>query len=152
VDDPTWTCLPFAELSLDRLYALLRLRQVVFVVEQDCPYVDADGIDQDCWHLWTEDRQGAVLAYARLVPPGVLGSEARIGRVITAAAARRTGLGRVLMRRAISEVEARWPGPILVAAQEYLLDFYRGLGFDQPSGEPYLEDGIPHQDLVRPSA
>ena len=92
----TWRCAPFAALTTAELYRILRLRQEVFVVEQTCPYLDADGRDADASHLWTDAADGArALACARLFAPGVRYAEACIGRVATAAEARRTGLGRM---------------------------------------------------------
>lgn len=145
----TWRCEPFARLTTDTLYRILAARQEVFVVEQTCPYLDADGHDRGAEHLWAETTDGAILAYARLFPPGHRHAEANIGRVITTAAARGRGLGRVLMRRAIERCTTAWGhGPIRIGAQRYLDRFYREFGFE-PDGEPYDEDGIPHIQMVR---
>lgn len=144
-----WHCATWAELTVDQLYRILAVRQAVFVVEQTCPYQDADGRDRDAVHLWAEADDGAILAYARLFAPGARYVEACIGRVITAPEARRTGLGRALMTEAIARCAARWgPGPIRLGAQRYLERFYGDLGF-VPDGEPYDEDGIPHVEMVR---
>lgn len=145
----SWRCEPFDRLSADALYRILAARQEVFVVEQTCPYLDADGRDPQAEHLWAEDQRGAILAYARLFAPGVRHAEASIGRVITTAAARGRGLGRALMRRAIEHSAAAFgPGPIRIGAQRYLDRFYREFGFE-PVGAPYDEDGIPHIEMVR---
>jgi ElaA protein len=149
----TWRCVPYAALTLDELYAALQLRQRVFVVEQTCPYLDADGSDADAWHLfgWTRDAGGAPAlgAYARLFRPGVKYDEASIGRVVSNPEARRTGLGRALMGEAIARLAELAPGaPIRIGAQRYLERFYGGLGF-VVAGPPYDEDGIEHVEMVR---
>ena len=148
----TWYCVAFDGLSLTDLYDLMRLRQEVFVVEQNCVYLDADGYDQNARHLLGRDGEGQLVACLRLFAPGVkYPNEASIGRVCTAASLRRTGLGRELMRRGIAEAERLWPGcGIRISAQAYLLNFYESLGFATAS-EPYDEDGIPHVEMVRPS-
>jgi ElaA protein len=146
----SWRCLPFAELSPDDLYAALDLRIRVFVVEQNCPYRETDGLDREALHLLGE-REGKLLATARLLAPGIAYPEAAIGRVVSCPDARGEGHGRALMARAIEEVQARWPGPIQIGAQRYLERFYGSFGFEQV-GEPYLEDGIPHIHMVRASA
>jgi ElaA protein len=146
-----WRCEPFAALSLPELYELLALRQRVFVVEQRCLFQDLDGRDQEAWHLLGRARDGALLAYARLLPPGSGAAEARVGRVVTAPEARGTGLGWALMREALRRVARVWgPGPVRVGAQAHLERFYAGLGFVR-QGAPYDEDGIPHLDMVRPA-
>ncbi len=139
---------PFDALTGREVHDLLQLRQRVFVVEQTCPYLDADGADLQCWHgLGTRD--GVVVATARLVPPGLKYVEPAIGRVVTAPEVRRTGAGRALMVSAIAELEARFPKTgIRLSAQRYLEQFYASLGFE-PVGEPYLEDDIPHIEMLR---
>ncbi len=147
-----WRCWAFEALGVAELDAIYRARQRVFVIEQGCAYLDADGADPQCWHLaaWAEG-QAEPLAYARLVAPGVKYAEASIGRVITALSARGTGLGRELVRRAVAEAEALFPGAGLrISAQAHLARFYGGFGF-VPVGEEYLEDGIPHLEMLRPA-
>lgn len=144
-----WQIAPFASLTLQQLYAILRLRQEVFVVEQTCPYLDADGEDQHAIHLWAEDAGGKVVAYARLFLPDSGHLFARIGRVLTSASVRRQGVGIELMQRAIDWLEQQAPSrPIRLAAQVYLLAFYKSFNF-MPIGDEYLEDDIPHQDMER---
>lgn len=143
----------FEELSLDELspralYEVLALRQRVFVVEQDCAYLDADGLDHVARHLlaWEDDR---LVAYARLLPPGLRFVERAIGRVVVAPAARGRGLARELMERAIASIRAAHGDvPIALAAQAHLEPFYASLGFER-TGDQYDEDGIPHVDMRR---
>ena len=143
-----WHLKSFDNLSLQELYNLMTLRQVVFVVEQDCPYVDADGKDPFAHHLFAVDTEG-ICACTRLLAPGIsYPTYSSIGRVVTAERVRRTGLGRELMRRSIIACRELFPGaPIKISAQCYLDDFYKVLGF-RSTGEEYLEDGIPHQGMV----
>lgn len=153
MDDLDWRCCRFDDLSLRELDAIHRARQQVFIVEQDCAYLDADGIDVDSHHLaaWS-NAHAEPLAYARLVAPGIKYAEASIGRVITTAPGRGRGLGRELVRRALAEATALHPGHGLrISAQAYLLDFYAGFGF-VAIGESYLEDGIPHIEMLKPPA
>ena len=141
----SWHDRAFAELTVRELYAITALRERVFVVVQNCVYLDADGADPQCRHLWAEDEARSVQAYCRLVPAGVKFGEASIGRVITAPEARGTGLGKELMERAIAALGAI---PIRIGAQAHLEKFYGGLGFVAASA-PYDEDGIPHIEMRR---
>jgi ElaA protein len=142
-----WRWLAFDALTTRQLHDLLALRQRVFVVEQKCAYQDVDGADLECVHGLGE-RDGVLVATARLVPPGLKFEEPAIGRVATALEARGSGFGRELMREAIRETRARWPGrPIRIGAQRYLERFYGELGF-VVAGEPYDEDGIPHVEML----
>lgn len=143
-----WHAVPFAELSLDELYDLLALRQLVFVVEQTCPYLDCDGKDRSAIHLLGRDAGGRLVAYARLLPPGTSFAEASIGRVVTHPDVRRTGAGRELMTEAIARTRTAFgPGSIRIGAQRYLERFYEELGFRIASA-PYDEDGIPHVEML----
>lgn len=144
-----WNLKPFADLTPTELYALLRLRSEVFVVEQNCVFLDMDDKDQESLHLLGWRADGLLAAYTRLVPPGLIYKEASIGRVVTSPAARGGGLGRLLMEESIRRcAEAFGPGPIRIGAQQYLEGFYQSLGFVTVS-EPYLEDGIPHVYMLR---
>lgn len=145
-----WTLKTFSELTLDELYALLKLRNEVFIVEQVCPFPDLDGKDQLCHHLlgFSEESRSLV-ACTRIGPPGVFHDFASIGRVVTALDVRRFGVGRELMRRSIVAVEELYgPVPLQIGAQRYLKKFYESFGF-RPLGEIYLEDGIEHIGMVR---
>ena len=147
-----WQLSSYAALALNELYAILRLRQIVFVVEQECVYLDADDNDRDADHLlgWRDvDEAPELVAYARIFAPGTRYAEASIGRVVTHPSARRSGVGRALMHEAIARVEAlHGPVEIRIAAQCYLERFYSELGFTV-AGEPFDEDGIPHVEMVR---
>jgi len=149
-----WQWSRFNELSVDDLYAVVRLREAVFIIEQNCPYPDADGRDPAAWHLlgWSATGERRLLAYTRVFEPGVRYSEASIGRVVTAPEVRGTGLGKVLMAEALRRVESLVPGQVVkIAAQRRLEKFYLGFGFESVS-EPYEEDGILHIDMVRPTS
>jgi ElaA protein len=151
-DDFFWQWSRFSELTAADLYAVVRLREAVFIVEQNCPYPDSDGRDPNAWHLlgWSQRSTGRVLvAYARIFEPGVRYDEASIGRVVTAPEVRGTGKGRALMAEALRRIDSLMPGqPIRIAAQRRLEDFYLGLGFKTVS-DPYEEDGIIHVDMLR---
>lgn len=146
----SWHQSGFQDLSLERLYAILAARVAVFVVEQDCPYPELDGLDFSALHLWATDTEGVIAAYARITAPGTRFAEASVGRVLTSLPYRRTGLGRALMQRAIELASVRFPGlPLRISAQQYLDRFYAELGFEWVRG-PYSEDGIPHVEMLRP--
>jgi ElaA protein len=147
-----WKCAAFAQLSPLELHDILQARAAVFVVEQACVFQDIDGADPPSWHLMGLGRLGPrrLVAYCRLVPPGVKYPEPSIGRVLTTEAARRTGVGRELMREAIARAAGLWPGsPIRIGAQCYLERFYGEFGFARSSAQ-YIEDGIPHIEMLRP--
>ncbi len=144
-----WSCKPFAALSVAELYQILHWRQRVFVVEQTCAYLDADGLDPECLHLSLCNPNGELLAYARLLPLGLNGAEPAIGRVLVLPQYRRQGLARLLMSRALGEITQRFASmSVRVSAQLYLQDFYQSLGF-VVAGAPYDEDGIAHIDMLR---
>lgn len=141
-----WQRLAFADLPVDALYALLRLRAEVFVVEQQCAFQDLDGLDAQALHLlgWQADR---LVAYARCFPAGVSFAEASIGRVVTHPSARGAGLGHLLIAEALRVVGAQWgPQPVRIGAQARLKAFYEGHGFVD-LGLPYVEDGIDHLEM-----
>ncbi len=146
-----WRVCRFGELSPVELARIYRARQLVFSIEQQCVYLDADEADELSHHLAAWSPQHSIpLAYARLVNPGVKYAEPSIGRVITMAAARGQGLGRVLVRRAIELSAQVHPGhAIRISAQERLARFYAEFGF-VAVGLPYLEDGIAHLEMLLP--
>lgn len=147
--EPTWRWYAWNELDPDTLYAFLKLRSDIFVVEQNCPYSDMDGLDPQCLHLCGSDADGELLAYLRLLPPGLKCVHPAIGRLVVARAARGTGLGRRAMAEALNVCAQRNPGAaVFLSGQLHLQAFYQSLGF-RPISEPYLEDGIPHVDMLR---
>jgi len=143
-------CLPFAKLSLHQLYDILRLRQEVFVVEQNCAYLDADDKDQFSYHVLGLDQTNDLHAYTRLVPPGIsYEGYVSIGRVITSSAFRGKNQGKPLMQFSIDQCQMIWPRrAIKISAQTYITQFYQSLGFEI-TGEEYLEDDIPHIAMIR---
>jgi ElaA protein len=144
----TWRFCAFAELSVQELERIYTARQKVFLIEQNCVYLDADGRDSTSHHLaaWSSEHT-VPLAYARLAAPGVNYAEPSMGRVITTAAGRGTGLGRELVRRLLAHAQDTYPGQGLrISAQSHLEAFYGEFGF-VGVGERYLEDGIPHIEM-----
>lgn len=137
----------FDDLTPRQLHAIYKLRVAIFVVEQNCPYQEVDDTDLTAQHLLGTDATGQLMAYARLMREPH--DQARIGRVIVSAAARGNGNGRTLLNQAIQQIQHLWPHTlqINIQAQHYLDKFYRSFGF-QPVSAVYLEDGIPHQDMV----
>ena len=146
-----WSWLRFEQLGVHGLYDILALRCRVFILEQG-PFLDTDGADAHSWHLQGRDEAGVLQAYLRAVDPGVKYAEPSIGRVITAPEVRGTGLGRALMREGLARCAAQWPGQgVRISAQSRLHHFYAGMGF-AADGDDYLEDGIPHRQMIwRPS-
>ncbi len=139
----------FDELSNEELYRVLQLRQEVFVVEQDCPYLDADGVDLQSYHVLGLNEEGRICAYTRIVPKGLsYDSYVSIGRVVNGPEVRGTGEGKKLMAYSIDTCKELYPkASIKISAQNYLLSFYESFGFDV-HGDSYLEDGIPHTAMV----
>lgn len=145
-----WVCKHHSDLGLEQLYAILKLRSEVFVVEQRCAYLDPDGqdLDGDTCHLmgWDGDQ---LVAYLRLLDPESQGGDVVIGRVLTALAGRGKGLGHEMMEQALKQAEKRWPEvPIYLSAQAHLQGYYGRYGF-VVAGEEYLEDDIPHIGMRR---
>ena len=141
---PHWQTLSFEEFSPELLYAVMRLRQEVFIVEQDCPYLDTDGKDQAGLHVLGL-RDDTLIAYQRCLPPGVsYPQESSIGRIVVDPSARGEQLGRELVRRGIELNRRQWPeADICISAQAHLQAFYGSLGFVS-EGDEYMEDNIPH--------
>lgn len=147
MEELSWTLKPFDRLSAEELYEALSLRARVFVVEQQCAYTDPDGKDQAAFHLLGSQR-GKLVAYARLFAPGAYFREAAIGRIVTAPEVRGTGAGKALVTKALELTQRLYgEGAVRIGAQRYLEKFYEGFGF-RAEGEGYLEDGIPHVEMV----
>jgi ElaA protein len=148
-----WKIAHFDDLSTRELYAVLRLRQEIFVVEQNCVYLDADGMDQNAVHIlcW---QQGELMAYLRALAPGASYPQSSVGRIVVSPLARGLKLGRELVERGIAYNLDAWPeSDIRIGAQAYLQAFYTGLGF-VVEGDSYIEDGIEHihMNLARTQA
>ncbi len=142
-----WNLTTFDQLSARQLYQILELRTQVFVVEQDCVYQDMDNHDQQAWHLCGV-RGNELVAYLRLLGPGIKYSEPAIGRVVIRDSERGTGMGYSLMEAGMQAASSLFPGQgVRLSAQSHLEKFYRSLGF-QPVGDEYLEDNIPHIEMV----
>lgn len=130
------------------LYAMLRFRQDVFIVEQQSPYPDLDGLDPFCHHLLVTDAQGRLAAYLRACGPQG-DSPAFIGRIVVGPDWRGTGLGRRLVQAGLDFMDQTFPGqPVEIGAQQHLADFYAGFGFIA-EGDPYVDGGIPHVTMWR---
>lgn len=144
-----WEWLPFGQLDCQRLYALLKARAEVFVIEQNCAYQDLDGCDAGAWHLMGWHRDDTLAAYLRVLPPGSKFAEHCIGRVLVGAAFRGQSLGRELMLRGLARIEESFGQvPLRIAAQSHLESFYSSFGFVRCS-DSYLEDGIEHVEMLR---
>ncbi|MFM6925567.1 MAG: GNAT family N-acetyltransferase [Ferruginibacter sp.] len=142
-----WIFKKFDELTAAELYSIMQLRNEVFVVEQNCVYQDADDKDQQSMHLCGWDG-AELVAYTRIIPQGISYTEASIGRVVTSPAYRKMGAGRQLMKESISRCYSEFScTAIKIGAQVYLTAFYQSLGFVPCSGQ-YLEDGIPHIEMI----
>ncbi|NQZ31995.1 MAG: GNAT family N-acetyltransferase [Oceanospirillaceae bacterium] len=150
-----WQCKKFNELSINELYSIIKARQDVFIMEQDCVYADLDGADHECLHLFatleSDDLNTPhlnIVAYLRIVPPGVKYPQASLGRILTTSQARGTGAGTSLVTKALEQIERDHPAQdIKISAQVYLQKFYKSFGFKNIS-EIYDEDGIDHIDML----
>lgn len=144
-----WLLKKFNELTPHELYTILQLRSEVFVVEQNCVYLDMDDKDQQSYHLMGLNQAQKLIAYTRLVPAGIAYEHPSIGRVVTSPSARRTGAGKELMKQSIHTCyELFGVQPIKIGAQLYLEKFYTDLGFKKCS-DVYLEDGIEHIYMIK---
>jgi ElaA protein len=145
----TEICKPFDALTTKELYEILRLRSEIFVVEQQCIFLDQDNKDFSCQHLMLYANK-QLMAYARIVPAGLSFPEPSIGRIVSSDAARGKGFGKQLLQLAIENCQRLYGNqPIQIGAQLYLKAFYESFGFQQVS-EIYDEDGIDHIDMIRP--
>jgi len=143
-----WYLKHFDELTTKELYHILQLRNEVFIVEQNCPYQDLDNKDLKAFHLMGM-RENKLLAYSRLLAPGISYSESSIGRVVSSPAARKSGIGKKLMAESIIQIRNLFhTDTIRIGAQLYLKNFYESFGFIQ-EGDTYLEDNIPHIIMLR---
>ncbi|WP_411893995.1 GNAT family N-acetyltransferase [Winogradskyella sp. A2] len=138
----------FQELSTQELYDLLQLRSEVFVVEQDCVYQDVDGKDHKALHILGY-KDDVLVAYTRVFQPGDYFEEASIGRVVVKESQRQHKFGYDIMNASIEAIKQKYKiSKIRISAQTYLKSFYNNLGFNEV-GEEYLEDGIPHINMLK---
>ena len=145
--DLEWQWCRLGELSAEQVYAVLAARVAIFVVEQNCAYQELDGLDGEAEHLivWSGKE---VAGYLRVLGPGTRFEDPSIGRIITTQPFRGSGLGREVVAKGLERTRMRYPGrPVRISAQKYLEKFYRDFGFVTVS-EPYLEDGIPHVEML----
>lgn len=142
---PDYSVKTFAQLSTSELFRIYHARVAVFVVEQNCPYQEVDETDQEALHIFKEE-DGRVVAYCRLYPKG---AQVGLGRVLVAEDYRAKKLGRELVQEALDAAAEHFPNqPIYAQAQAYLQNFYQSFGFE-PVSDVYLEDDIPHLDMVK---
>lgn len=142
-----WMLKTYNELSKEELYSILKLRVDVFVVEQNCPYEEIDLKDQHCFHLFCVEND-EIIAYLRILKKGVSFNEISIGRVVIKKNFRKSGLGRIMLEKALIYVrDVLKENTIKISAQHYLINFYESLGFT-PVSKVYLEDGIPHINMA----
>ena len=143
-----WEFKNFSELTLESLYDIMRLRQEVFILEQNCPYLDADGKDIHSYHLLGY-LNSELVAYLRLVMPGISYDELSFGRILTSKKIRGNGVGKLLMEEGIKQSKIIYGNiPNRISAQKYLKKFYNEFGFKE-IGKEYLEDGIPHIEMIK---
>lgn len=144
-----WKILKMSEMDVMTFHDLIQLRIEVFVIEQDCPYQELDGVDPDAWHLIGTSPDGATIACARMIAPGrAYPDYASVGRIIVKQGYRDLGLGHEIVKRSLAFMDTHFPNDnIKISAQEHLEGFYQSHGF-RTSGAPYLEDGIPHIPMV----
>ena len=139
----------FDQLTTIELHNLLRLRIDVFVVEQECFYPELDGRDPECLHVLGKDREHGIVAYTRILPAGLLYKEVSFGRVAVAQSHRGQGFGHSLLTKTLAAIEKQYGKvSIRISAQLYLTNYYQQYGFER-QGEGYLEDGIPHVEMLR---
>lgn len=150
MEEIVWEFKHFEELSVNDLYALLRLREQVFIIEQNCIYPDLDNKDQKAIHVLGK-LNNTIIAYSRIFRSGDYFETASIGRVVTDDYYRNKKVGYTLVEKSIQEIKNQFDEDfITISAQSYLLRFYASLGFEA-IGEEYLEDGIPHKKMILPS-
>lgn len=144
----TWHIKPFDELTSAEFHDIVALRIDVFVIEQDCIYQDVDGKDKLSWLIFGVTEDGTVVSTARIIPPGISYAEHSIGRVANALSVRGTGVGHQMMAESMAFIKRNFGDvPVRISAQKYLENFYSKFGF-QSTGKEYLEDGIPHVEML----
>ena len=148
MNEVVWKIKSFDKLTIKELYAILKIRQEVFIVEQTCYYLDADGYDEKAIHIWGE-KDEEIVAYCRIFEPKIKYPESSLGRVLTNPSYRNLKLGKVLLKIALNTIDTKFDTPnVRISAQDYLLRFYSEFGFIS-TGLEYLEDDIPHTEMLR---
>lgn len=148
MNEVVWKIKSFEKLAIKELYAILKIRQEVFIVEQTCYYLDADGYDEKAIHIWGE-KDEEIVAYCRIFEPKIKYPESSLGRVLTNPSYRNLKLGKVLLKIALNTIDTKFDTPnVRISAQDYLLRFYSEFGFIS-TGVEYLEDDIPHTEMLR---
>lgn len=143
-----WQIKYYTELTTNEFHDIIALRLKAFVVEQNCSYLDLDGKDKKCYHLICRDGFGHVVATARILPPGLSYPEVAIGRVVIDQSIRGKGIGHELMTKCIQFAHEEFGVvPIRISAQKHLESFYNKHKFVS-TGNDYLEDGIPHVEML----
>ena len=144
----TWQTKAFKDLTVDEYFEILHLRTAIFVVEQDCPYQEVDEKDRQSFHLFGKAENGEVIAVTRILPQGISYDEISVGRVALKKEYRGKGIADELMEETFKFIENHFgKQAIRISAQEYLLNYYSKHGFKQV-GEMYLEDNIPHIEML----
>ncbi len=144
----TWQTKAFKDLTVDEYFEIIHLRTAIFVVEQDCPYQEVDEKDRQSYHLYGRSEDGEIIAVTRILPPGVSYNEFSVGRVALKKEYRGKGIADELMKETFKFIESEFgKQAIRISAQEYLLNYYNKHGFKQV-GEMYLEDDIPHIEMI----
>jgi ElaA protein len=143
-----WTCKHYDELTKQEFHQILKVREEVFIIEQNCVYQDIDHKDIDSYHLCIY-HQNELIAYSRIIPLGIsYENYISIGRVLSILPYRKTGVGRFLMQKTMQSCKEHFPNiPIKISAQKYLKAFYESFGFVY-IGKEYLEDNIPHIEMI----
>ena len=148
MEELIWEVKAFKDLGVEEYFDILYLRTAVFVVEQNCPYQEVDYKDKVAFHLWGSNAKGEVAAVTRILPKGVSYEEISIGRVALKKEYRGKGIADVLLQKSLEFIEKQFgSNPIRISAQTYLLNYYQKHGF-KPVGEEYLEDDIPHVEML----
>ena len=143
-----WEIKKFSNLSLEEFHDIIQLRIEVFVIEQDCPYQDLDGKDKMAYHVFCKNEKNEIIATSRLLAKGISYEEVAIGRIVTSQKARGNGLGHALLKKSMELCEEKFGlGPIRLSAQKHLEGYYNRHGFFS-TGKEYLEDGIPHIEML----
>ena len=145
----TWQTKAFKDLTVDEFFEIIHLRVAIFVVEQDCPYQEVDEKDRQSFHLFGRAANGEIIAVTRIVPQGISYHEISIGRVALKKTCRGKGIANELMIETLQFIEKEFGmQPIRISAQTHLLNYYNKHGFNQV-GEGYLEDNIPHIEMLK---